>query len=209
MGKTNPWEQILRGALNLACTAQRIPVLSIGEHILQDLLSPPWDTNAEKLKSTFVRVAKEEISQTDDYEFRRLVTVLEDCQLKDELKTIIDWGLASSDADVVDAAQEWLALDNEEGEIKFRRVHQIPNVHMSGFWEASLLNVELETMIIGRYDSHWDFKIRIFDDVPNTPYCEKEEERGNYWGGMLIDGLREEETRLYKALLEKISENSI
>ena len=64
---TNPWEQILRGALNLACTAQRIPVLSVGEHILKNLLSPDsdWDTT-EKLKAIFLRVAKEEISQTDD-----------------------------------------------------------------------------------------------------------------------------------------------
>jgi len=200
---TNPWELILRGALNLACTAQRIPVLNIGEHILHDLFSPDsnWNDSAETLKPMLLHVAKEEISQTDDYEFRRLITVLEDCELSKELKSIIDWGLASSDTDVVDAAKEWLALSNEEGEIQFRRVKQIPDVEMSGYWEASFKpNSNDED------DWRWRHKIRVFDDVPDTPYLETEDRNGTCWSGMLVDGLREEETTLYEALLKKVSE---
>ena len=81
---------VVQGALRLACTAQRYPVIATGQRVFAQLFGPgtslvPQDL--EMLKKRLPKNIEQSIDLTDEYEVNLLEALFESLDLTDQLPT--------------------------------------------------------------------------------------------------------------------------
>ncbi len=105
----SPWRQIVQGAVSLACTAQRIPVIATGRAVFASVFGKQAHHGlGQYLRKHLVEDIQQVIDRDDDYEFNLLIWLLETHTLTDELQVVAQWGLTSDNLDVIEYARKAL-----------------------------------------------------------------------------------------------------
>ena len=106
---SDPWDKIVQGALSLACTAQRHSVLKTGEHVFGAVLGKKQRNLRDSLGVRLLANIKAVIDVNDDYEWNRLIHLLDD--VVDDpvrLREVVEWGLTSKNEEVLTDAKALL-----------------------------------------------------------------------------------------------------
>ena len=96
---TDSFELDLREALGRACQAQNTAVITQGR---REILALPRDAVLQSIE----RVAADSLPLDDEWEFRRLLEVYEQLD-RGLLRRLVEVGLASSNAAINDAAEDF------------------------------------------------------------------------------------------------------